>query len=91
MVSLSVGDINIQHSADSIVQYIGPTLTQIAIHNVGGNAARTDLGSLSELIRKLVVRHVEAKVWIEQALTINFPSDRVTLDDKKVFFGQLVR
>lgn len=81
-----------QASIDNAVQQLGPLLAQALIYNISGHAARSELDKLSDPVKKLVVRQVNAKAWFEAALTgDNFPSDKVTAKDKSVFLAKIVK
>jgi uncharacterized protein (UPF0147 family) len=67
-------------------------LAQALIYNIGGHAARSELDKLSEPVKKLVVRQVNAKTWLEAALQDpNFPSDKVSDKDKQVFLQKTIK
>ncbi|KAJ5043171.1 uncharacterized protein L3040_004552 [Drepanopeziza brunnea f. sp. 'multigermtubi'] len=88
---ISIQDSTLQSSIEIAVQQIGPLLAQALIYNVGGHAARSDLEKLCHLIRKLVVRQVNAKSWLEAALMGDtFPSSTVTEKDKNLFLTKVV-
>lgn len=77
---------------NSVVNHFGPLLAQALVHNVGGNAARSELDKISDPVKKLVARQVRAKSWLEAALADNsFPGDKVTDSDKKVFLQKLIK
>lgn len=81
-----------QGSIDAALQHLGPLLAQALIYNIGGNAARSDLDKLSEPLKKLVVRQVQAKSWLEAALLgDNFPSNKVTDKEKMTFLQKVVK
>jgi hypothetical protein len=72
--------------------HLGPLLAQVLVHNIGGNAARSELDKISEPIKKLVVRHLHSKNWFEAALmSQNFPSDKVTIKDKQIFLQKIIK
>ncbi|KAE9374892.1 ARM repeat-containing protein [Stipitochalara longipes BDJ] len=81
----------IQGSINSAIQHLGPMLSQALIYNIGGHAARSELDKLSEPVKKLVVRQVNAKAWLEAALLDpSFPSDKVSDKDKQFFLQKIV-
>jgi len=62
------------------------------VFNIGGDAARSDLDKLCDPLKKLVVRQLRSKSWLEAALlSENFPSNKVTSKDKTVFLQKLMR
>lgn len=62
------------------------------MHNIGGNAARSELDRISDPLKKLVVRQIRSKGWLEGALlSPNFPSDKVTAKDKNVFLQKIMK
>lgn len=82
----------LQDSIDSAWQELGPVLTEALVFNIGGDAARSDLDKLCDPLKKLVVRQLRSKTWLEAALHAeNFPSNKVTANDKAVFLQKLMR
>ncbi|KAG9232755.1 armadillo-type protein [Amylocarpus encephaloides] len=80
-----------QTSVDSVLLHLGPVLAEALIFNIGGRSARSDLDKLSDPLKKLVVRQVHAKSWLESALTgANFPSDKVGVKDRLIFLQKIV-
>ncbi|CAL3965652.1 unnamed protein product [Diplocarpon coronariae] len=78
-------------SIQSVVQQIGPLLAQALIYNIGGHAARSELDKISDPVKKLVVRQVNAKSWFESALMdVSFPSQIVTEKDKRAFLTKIM-
>jgi hypothetical protein len=62
------------------------------MHNIGGQASRSELDKLSDPVKKLVVQHAHAKQWLEVALNDpSFPSDKVSRDDKALFLKKIIR
>lgn len=67
-------------------------MAQALVYNIGGHAQRSELEKLSEPIKRLIVRHMYAKKWLEAALLAdNFPSDKVTNKDKLVFLQKITK
>jgi hypothetical protein len=67
-------------------------LAQALIYNIGGHAARSELDKLSEPVKKLVVRQVNARTWLEAALLDpSFPSDIVSDNDKQLFLQKIMK
>jgi len=59
---------------------------------MGGDAARSDLDKLCDPLKKLVVRQLRSRNWLEAALLAdNFPSTKATSKDKAVFLQKLMR
>lgn len=66
-------------------------LAQALIYNLGGHCARSEIDKLCEPLKKLVVRQVNAKAWIEAALLDpRFPSENVDEKDKQVFLQKIM-
>ena len=75
----------------NIVAKLGPELTRSLIFCFGGDATRTELDVLSRTFRKIRIRIPGSKLWAEQALASDdFPSQRVTPDDKRRFMAQIM-
>lgn len=67
-------------------------LAQALMYNIGGHAARSEVDKLADPLKKLIFRQAHAKKWFEAALTAeNFPSDKVTASDKKVFLQKILK
>ncbi len=67
-------------------------LAQALVYNIGGHAARSELDKLSDPVKKLVMRQVNAKAWLETALLdASFPSDKVSDKDKKLFLQKIMK
>ena len=67
-------------------------LAQALVYNIGGHAARSELDKLSDPVKKLVVRQVNARIWLEAALLdSSFPSDKVSAKDKQFFLQKIIR
>jgi len=67
-------------------------LAQALIYNISGHAARSELDKLSEPLKKLVVRQINAKSWFGAALLdANFPSDKVSDKDKQIFLQKIMK
>jgi hypothetical protein len=91
-VGLRNEESHLQEAIDGALQHLGPLLAQALIYNIGGHAARSELDRLSEPLKKLVVRQVHSKRWLEAALLgDDFPSDKVTVAQRKVFLQRVMR
>lgn len=91
-VGLQNEESHLQESIDSAFQHLGPLLAQALIYNIGGSASRSELDKLSEPLKKLVVRQVRSKSWLEAALLGDgFPSDKVTAAQRKTFLQKVMR
>lgn len=67
-------------------------LAQALVYNIGGYAARSEVDKLADPLKKLMFRQAHAKKWFEGALMAdNFPSDKVSASDKKVFLQKIVK
>lgn len=90
-LTIRTTDESVQQAVDSVMSHLGPSLASSLIRNIGGNAARSELDRLSEPLKKLTAQHVNAKTWLEAALTdISFPSSRVSLNDKTMFLKKIL-
>ena len=62
------------------------------VYNISGNAARSELDKVCDPLRKLVVRHLAAKSWLQSALfSDNFASDRVKDAEKTAFLQKIIK
>lgn len=70
----------------AIVRQAGPHLATALVGNLGGNANRSELNSLADLLRALVKGFPETKAWLTSALANpEFPSQRVGDTEKRRF------
>lgn len=77
---------------NNVMTQVGPLVAQALIYNIGGHAQRSELDKLCEPVKKLIVRHMHAKKWLEAALLAdNFPSDKVETKDKMVFLQKITK
>ncbi|EPE07056.1 importin [Ophiostoma piceae UAMH 11346] len=82
---------DLKASVSNAMEHLGPLLSRSLINNFGGNASRSELDKLADPLKKMVVQHVRAQSWLEQALTASsFPSDRVTASEKAVFLKKIM-
>lgn len=64
----------------------------IKFQGVGGGAARSEVDSLAEPLKRLVARQVKAKSWLSTALAIEgFPSPNLTDKSKTRFLNTVIR
>ncbi|OTB08480.1 hypothetical protein M426DRAFT_317105 [Hypoxylon sp. CI-4A] len=90
-ITLKTGNQSTQGVIDNAMTYLGPAISKALILNIGGNASRSELDKLSEPLKKLVVQHVNARRWIEAALSDpEFPSDIVSSEDKELFLKKVL-
>ena len=68
-----------------------PVLATALMQQVGGHAQRSELDSISKVIRAMISYYGAWKPAFEQALfSPGFPSSRVSEEDKRVFLSKLV-
>lgn len=71
--------------------HLGPALTEALIYNISGNAARSELDKVSDPLKKLVVKQVRSKSWLEAALfERNLPDEKVDEADRRIFLQKIV-
>jgi hypothetical protein len=81
----------IQAAVDQAILNLGPALAESLMLNIGGNASRSELDTLVEPLKKLVVRQREARGWLEAALFGDrFPSGARVDDAAKRSFLQRI-
>lgn len=74
----------------AISQY-GPQLCHILVRGMGGEAARSELDTLAEPLKKLVFAQTQAKQWLSQALADpSFPSNKVGPVEKRVWLQKII-
>jgi hypothetical protein len=78
-----------QDHLDEVLMHFGPRLAAALIHQVAGNATRTDLDWYAEPLKAFCTRHVQTKKWLEAALMENdFPA-QVSPEVRRRFLKQL--
>lgn len=83
---------DVQAMVDSILHQYGPQVTQVIIHNIGGEAARSELEILADPLRKMVFAQPSAKQWISDALFGSaFPSSKVSDGEKRIWLQQVIK
>lgn len=76
----------------SAMAHLGPHLARSLVHNIGGNAARSELDKVCEPLKKLVALRPEAHAWLERALLDEtFPgAARVSVEERGVFLRKVI-
>lgn len=91
LVSLRDDQPAVQAAIDSIVQACGPALAEKLLLGLGGGAARSEVDSLCEVLKKMVFRQPRTKAWLSAALfRLGFPSPKVTDQDKRLFLEKVI-
>jgi hypothetical protein len=81
----------LQASVSRVMEHLGPALAEALIYNISGNAARSELDKLSDPLKKLVVKQVRCKSWLEAALfQKNFPGDKIEEGDRRIFLQKVI-
>ena len=76
---------------DAMNEY-GPRLSHALVQNIGGDAARSELDTLAEPLKKLITAQPEAKMWLSDALDNSaFPSQNVDSADKTVWLQKIMK
>lgn len=89
----ALSGMNMQQDAilNVIFQRFGADLIEILVFGFGGDASRSELPQLARTFAKLKMRQPNSKRWTEEALSSpDFPSERVSLDDRRRFLSQLM-
>lgn len=90
-VSLANLDAPLQASVNQVMEHLGPALAEALVYNISGNAARSELDKVSDPLKKLVVKQVRSKPWLEAALfEKNLPGDKVEEQDRRIFLQKIV-
>ena len=78
--------------ANAAIRDWGGEVTHALMFDIAGNAARSELDTLAELLRKLIVTMPDVKFWIQSyLLSSGFPSQLVKENDKLVFLKKVVK
>jgi hypothetical protein len=70
----------------------GPKLSQALVRNIGGEAARSELDTLADPLKKLISAQPKAKAWLSDALfSDTFPSQNVGPVDKRMWIQKIMK
>ena len=76
----------------NVMSEYGPKLTHAMVQNFGGEAARSELDTLAEPLKRLVAAQPMAKTWLSEALfNETFPSQKVGPTDKRMWLQKIMR
>lgn len=82
----------LQTTIKNTIEYLGPLLAEAIIYNIGGHGARSGLDKLADPLKKMVVKQVRSKMWLEAALFRDtFPSNKVGDGDKRTFLQKVMK
>lgn len=77
---------------NAAMQEYGPQLAYALIRGIGGDAARSELDTLSEPLKKLVVKQPKARQWLTDALASDtFPGKSVGDTEKRIWLQKVYR
>jgi hypothetical protein len=81
----------LQASINQVMEHLGPALAEALVYNISGNAARSELDKVSDPLKKLVVKQVRSKSWLQAALLEkNLPGDKVGEGDRRIFLQKII-
>ena len=81
-----------QNLVDASVEEYGPRVAHALIRGIGGQAARSELDTLSDPLKKMVFRQPRARLWLSEALhSETFPSQHVGDRDKKIWLQKIMK
>ncbi|KDN66221.1 hypothetical protein CSUB01_08047 [Colletotrichum sublineola] len=90
-MTLKPTDEGMRETIDHALTQLGPLLARSIVHNIGGNASRSELDRLSEPLKKMVNHHAKARIWLEQALNdSSFPGQQLSGDEKALFLRKII-
>ena len=82
---------DVQRQIVRVMDVYGPRLANSLIHQIGGQAQRSDLDMLCEPLKGLLLHQGSAQMWLQNGLdSDSFPSSSVSIDDKTRFLRQLM-
>ena len=92
LLSLSELEPAVQTAVDAALAQLGQPIADAIVFNISGNAARSEIDKVCDPLRKLVIRHPGAKVWLQNAMFGgNFSSDRIKDADKTMFLQKILK
>ncbi|KAK0384775.1 hypothetical protein NLU13_7253 [Sarocladium strictum] len=90
-IGLKSEDQRVQDSVTSIMQMLGPMLCQALAKNIGGYASRSELGKLSEPVKKLVSCYPQSREWLGTAFgTLESDSINTTAEERSLFVKKII-
>ncbi len=76
----------------NVLDEYGPKLSQALVRNLGGEAARSELDTLAEPLKKLISAQPKAKTWLLDALfSDTFPSQNVGPVEKRMWLQKIMK
>ncbi|KAL9601742.1 MAG: hypothetical protein Q9219_002353 [cf. Caloplaca sp. 3 TL-2023] len=82
---------DVQTMMDSVLEQYGPQVALVIVHGVSGEAARSELETLADPLKKMISAQPKAKQWLSDALFAStFPSSKVENGEKRIFLQQIV-
>ena len=76
----------------AVTQQYGPQLSYLLVRNIAGEAARSEMDTLAEPLKKLIFAQPQAKTWLSNALdSEDFPSQKVGPSEKRVWLQKMIR
>ena len=85
------GDGEMDNRKNALIEEYGQRISLALMIGIGGQSSRSDLDSLIQVLKKLVFRGGNAKMWLENALTSDaFPSGRVSPHEKGIFLQSVL-
>lgn len=80
----------VQEGINQIIAAYGPKLCLALVHQIGGQAYRSDIDCIMEPLKALLMNQSGTHMWLREALAHDsFPSNRVTMDDRARFLKQI--
>jgi hypothetical protein len=83
---------NVQDAAKSMMQTLGPMLCQALAKNINGHASRSELGKLSEPVKKLVTCYPQSKGWLDTAFARpESTGASISAEERSLFVKKIIR
>ena len=75
----------------NILEHYGPQVALAIIHNISGEAARSELDTFADPLKRMIFAQPRAKQWLSDALfSSTFPSSKVGNGEKRTFLQQIM-
>ena len=82
---------NLGKQVEAVMDHYGPQLCHALIRNISGEAARSDLDTISLPLKKLIFAQPRAKRWLSEALnSTSFVSDKISSTEKRVWLEKVM-
>lgn len=92
LVGLRSEQQHVQDAATSMMHTLGPLLCQALAKNISGHASRSELGRLSEPVKKLVTCYPQSRGWLDIAFQRpESTGTNISAEERSLFVKKIIR